>query len=163
VAFSLKFVKSGKIPNSAFYGTELQNLTPKFRGKIFILCDNICVYPKHHLPSKPVLGSLVRATFMNELLEGPPDSTASDVIYVPPRLTCRNSVYSPQYICVLSGSQKKSDYSLYSIILSFFIAESLYASCVVKNRSSDLTDAVSSLKWLMYQTFTYKYSTDWMR
>jgi hypothetical protein len=32
-----------------------------------------------------------------------------------------------------------------------------------EGRPSDLTDTFFSLKWLMYQTFTYKYSTHLMR
>ena len=59
----------------------------------------------------------------------------------------------------------KAIISVYNINLSFFflIAEARCTSCAVGTGSSNQTDTVSSLKWLMYQGFTHMYFTDWMR
>ena len=91
---------------------------------------------------------------------------ASDVLYVPPGLTFRNSLFSPHYICVMRVSVDKKLLFLYTTLtylFFFIIAEARCTSCAVGTGSSNQTDTVSSLKWLMYQGFTYMYITDWMR
>jgi len=105
--------------------------TPSSEGRNSF-CVTISVFsPQITYPLNLFLVLLVRATFMNALLEGPPDSTASDILYVPPRLTCRNSVFSPKQICVLGGSQKKKLFSLQHYLI-FLIAQSGYDSSAAK-------------------------------
>ena len=60
---------------------------------------------------------------------------------------------------------QKAIISIYNINFFFFIiiAEARCTSRAVGTGSSNQTDTVSSLKWLMYQGFTYMYFTDWMR
>jgi hypothetical protein len=153
VAFSLKFLNSGKIHNSAFYGTEIHNFTPQFRGKIFILCDNIRVYPTHHLHSKPVLGSFCTC-YLYERTAGRSTRLNSlrNCLWTT-KINMQKFCVKPTIcLCFKRISEKKRLFCIQHYLI-FFIAESVYASCAVKSRSSDLTDAVSSLKWLMYQIF----------
>ena len=73
--------------------------------------------------------------------------TAQELLYVPPALTDRNSLFCPHCIYVFCMDLRTiAIISLYSINLSVFIiqAESVY--CAVRTGSSNQTNTVSSLK-----------------